>query len=351
MRLGIWTPLPHTIRPEPAMTAAAEALARPGSGGEDASYRFAVDLVRRAEDLGFDITLVAERFLGPDLEAWMLSAALAAETRRIEIMPAVHPGILTPQVVAKMAATLDRISAGRCALNLVNGWWKEEFDLYSNGAWIEKEDARYARMNEFIAVLKGLWSEDSFSYAGQFYRAERGRLPTKPWRRPCPPLYTGSRSPAAKDIVARHCDVWFVSVEPGYRRWEANLATIEADVADMRERAGAQGRSLGYGMSCHVICADSEARAHAEADALEEYGKTDRLAGVAAKALGPGLVGTPETIAARIRRYEAIGIDLLMLHFHPMRAGLDAFAAQVMAVIGAGSRRGLGRRELSREGL
>lgn len=352
MRWGIWTPLPHTIRPEPAMVEAEAALKRHGEGSEDASFRFALDLVRRAEALGFDLTLVAERFLGPDLEAWMLSAALAAHTCRIEIMPAVHPGILAPQVVAKMAATLDRISAGRCALNLVNGWWKEEFDLYSNGAWLDKEEARYARMDEFIVVLKGLWTEESFSHAGRFYRADHGSLPTKAWRRPHPPLYTGSRSPAAKDIVARHCDVWFVSVEPGYRNWETNVATIAADIEDMRERARACGRTIGYGMSCHVICADSETQAHAEADALEEYGKTDRLAAVAAKALGPGLVGTPEVIAERIRRYEAAGVDCLMLHFHPMRQGLETFAERVMPLFGAGRvPQHREQRETCREGL
>jgi FMNH2-dependent dimethyl sulfone monooxygenase len=352
MRWGIWTPLPHTIQPEPAMVEAEQALKRHGEGSEDASLRFALDLVRRAEDYGFDLTLVAERFLGPDLEAWMLSAALAAHTRRIEIMPAVHPGILAPQVVAKMAATLDRISAGRCALNLVNGWWKEEFDLYSNGAWIDKEETRYARMDEFIAVLKGLWTEDSYSHAGRFYRADRGSLPTKSWRRPHPPLYTGSRSPAAKDIVARQCDAWFVSVEPGYRNWEKNLATIAADISDMRARAGTYGRAIGYGMSCHVICADSEAQAHADADALEDYGRRDRVAAVAAKALGPGLVGTPEIIADRIRRYEAAGVDCLMLHFHPMMQGLETFAERVMPILGVGRRaHEPEQREMSREGI
>jgi FMNH2-dependent dimethyl sulfone monooxygenase len=338
MRMGIWAPLPHTIRPEPAMTQAVDALTKHGNGEEDASFRFALDIVRKAEDYGFETSLIAERFLGPDLEAWILSAALAEHTRRIEIMPAVHPGVLPPQVVAKMAVTLDRISAGRCALNLVNGWWKEEFDLYSNGAWLEKEDARYERMGEFIEVLKGLWSEETFSFAGKFYRAERGSLPTRSWRRPHPPLYTGSRAPAAKDIVARLCDVWFVSVQPGYRNWETNLATIAADIRDMRERCRAYGREIGYGMSCHVICADSETAARAQADALEEYGQKDRLASVASKALGPGLVGTPEVIAERISRYEEAGIGTLMLHFHPMGQGLETFAEKVMPLLRAPAR-------------
>jgi len=84
MRLGIWTPLPHTIRSEPAMEAGVHQVkARGGEGTPDKSFQFALDVVARAEALGFDITLIAERLLGPDLEAWMLAAALGARTRKI----------------------------------------------------------------------------------------------------------------------------------------------------------------------------------------------------------------------------------------------------------------------------
>jgi len=86
MRFGVWTPLPHTIRPEPRMQQAIAELSTPGSGeGLDASYRFALDVVREAESAGFDSTLIAQRYLGPDLDAWMLSSALAAHTTTIEI--------------------------------------------------------------------------------------------------------------------------------------------------------------------------------------------------------------------------------------------------------------------------
>ena len=82
MRLGIWTPLPHTIRAEPAMEAGVQQVRiRGADGASDKSFAFALDVVTRAEALGFDITLIAERLLGPDLEAWMLTAALAAQGR------------------------------------------------------------------------------------------------------------------------------------------------------------------------------------------------------------------------------------------------------------------------------
>src|SRR5262249_29162221 len=160
---GIWTPLPHTIRPEPAMERAIAQIKAGTSlaGRPDETFAFACEGVRRADALGFDTPLIAERLLGPDLSAWGLASALAIVTPRIELMVAVHPGMVTPQVVAKMAASLDRISGGRAALNIVNGWWMEEFDLFSNGNFIADAE-RYPRMGEYIEVIKGLWTDSDF---------------------------------------------------------------------------------------------------------------------------------------------------------------------------------------------
>jgi dimethylsulfone monooxygenase len=337
MRFGVWTPLPHTIRPEPVMDAAIAELLTPGGHGPDTSFRFAVDVVRKAEACGFETTLVAERFLGPDLEAWILGAALAAHTETIEIMPAVHPGIVTPQVVAKMGATLDRISGGRLALNIVNGWWKDEFNLFGNGTWLAREEERYRRMDEFLSVVRGLWTEDTFSLSGEFYHVEAGALPTKPISRPHPPIYTGSRSPTAKNIVARQCDAWFVAVQPGYRQYEQHLKDTVADIAEMEKLSRSYGRKVRYGISCHVVCDDSAAAAFQQADELEAYGQNNRLALIVSKALGAGLVGSPELIAERIRRYEDMGIECLMLHFHPMIEGIEMIAEKIMPLLGAGA--------------
>jgi len=86
-------------------------------------------------------------------------------------------------------------------------------------------------------------------------------------------------------------------------------------------------------MSCHVVCADSIDKAVELANQLEEHGKANRVAFIAARALGPGLVGTPELIADRIRRYEIAGVGTLMMHFHPMVEGMERFARQVMPLL------------------
>lgn len=336
MRFGIWTPLPNTVQPEPALDAAAEQLSTHGRAGEqDLALKFALDTLKRAEVLGFDLTLIAQRWLGNDPDCFMLAAALAASTTKMHIMPALHPGIIHPAVAAKMLATLDRISAGRFAVNIVSGWWRDEFNMFSNNAYLDDEQARFKRTDEYIRVLKGLWENPSFTYRGEFYQVEDAMLLNRPAQRPRPPIYAASRHDAGKDIVARECDVWFVPVGPGIDRYEENFAKIEREVDDMRRRAARHERELEFGISCHVMCAPTDQEAHERARALEAYGQQSRLALISAKALGAGLLGSPERIAERVERYDAIGVSTLMLHFHPMIEGLETFASEVMPLLPA----------------
>jgi dimethylsulfone monooxygenase len=349
MQFGIWTPLPHTIRPEPAMERAtaklkADAGAGAGEARMDGTFEFACEVVRRADELGFDTTLIAERFLGPDLEAWVLASALAVMTRRIELMVAVHPGMVTPQVVAKMGASLDRISGGRFAVNIVNGWWREEFDLFSNGTWISDAE-RYPRMGEFIQVMKGLWTDSDLNFDGAFYRAhvraaltgadgkvvipDAGDIIAKPAHLHCPPIYAASRSPEGKALIARHCDVWFAEYKPGYRNFESNIERMSADLRAMDTLAAQHGRRLRYAINPQVVCCDSQDQAEALADAAErDGGPRDRMV----NALGAGLVGT-EFLAQRLRRYAAIGIDCVMLRFTPMLHGVETFGTKVIPLL------------------
>ena len=331
MRYGIWAPLPHTIRPEPVITEALEELGTRGRGlPVDRSFQFVLSVVRRAEELGFDITLVAERFVAPDLEAWIAAAAIAAQTTKIEVMTAVHPGIVNPQVVAKMGASLDRLSGGRFAINVVPGRRIDEFQLFGNGAWLTSPEQHYRRMDEFIRVVKGLWTEDRVDLQGEFYQVEAGQLAIKTMRIPYPPIYAASGSDAGKEVVARECDTWFASLDPGLPAYKGNVRKVAADVEDIRRRSAAYGRTIGIGISTYVICRDTQEQAEAEAHALNAIPE----ANVAAKALGAGLVGTPERVAKRIRRYQDCGVDCLMLQFHPMMDGLETFAQKIMPLLG-----------------
>jgi len=351
MHFGIWTPLPHTIRPEPRMDRAlAEIKAVPNlAGARDGTFEHACDVVRRADELGFHTTLIAERYLGPDLSAWVLASALAMVTKRIELMVAVHPGMVSPQVVAKMASSLDRISGGRAALNIVNGWWMEEFELFSNGTWIGDAE-RYPRMGEYIAVIKGLWTDPDFNFDGAFYRAhvqaamqgadgkvvmpDPGDVVAKPSQLPHPPIYAASRAPDGKALIAQYGDVWFAEYKPGFRNFEANIARMAADVAAMRELAASHGRKLRFAINPQIIVADSQDEAERQAEDAERNAVArDRMV----NALGAGLVGTPQFVAERLRRYETIGIDTMMTRFTPMIDGVEKFGREVIPLVNAGA--------------
>jgi dimethylsulfone monooxygenase len=347
MQFGIWTPLPHTIRPEPRMDRAVADVKSTGNlyGRNDGTFEFACDVVRRADELGFDTTLIAERYLGPDLSAWVLASALAMVTKRIELMVAVHPGMVTPQVVAKMGSSLDRISGGRAALNIVNGWWMEEFDLFSNGTWIGDAE-RYPRMGEYIQVIKGLWTDSDFNFDGAFYRAHvraamtgadgkvvmptAGEIAARPVQSPHPPIYAASRSPGGKELIAQHCDVWFAEYKPGFRNFKSNIERMAADVRVMTNLAAQYGRKLRYAINPQVICCDTQEEAERLADDAERNaGPRDRMV----NALGAGLVGTPELLAERLRRYEEIGIDTMMTRFTPMLDGVEIFGSKVIPLL------------------
>ena len=346
MLYGIWTPLPHTIRSEPRMERSVADLKAGGSVAEgDDAFQFAVDVVGTAEQYGFGTTLIAQRYLGPDLEAWTLASALAALTSRIELMIAVHPGMITPQVVAKMGASLDRISGGRFAINLVNGWWQEEFELFSNGNWADDPDQKFTRMREYLEVIKGFWTTGDLDYRGRYYRADiksalkganarvavpdAGEIIARPATPRTPRIYAASRSAPGKRVIAELGDVWFAEYKPGYRNFQDNLALVRRDVQHMTELAAGFGRKLGYGLNPQVVLASTMEQANAIADAVENPANRDRISNT----LGAGLVGTPHVVAERIRGYQDAGITCMMLRFTPMLAGLEEFGRTVMPLL------------------
>jgi FMNH2-dependent dimethyl sulfone monooxygenase len=340
MRLGIWCPAPLSIRPDPLVQPAFDALTKHG-GGVDLNFLYAADVLKRAEELGFELTLIAQRFFGPDLDSWMLASALAAQTKSIEIMAAAHPGIIDPRVVAKHAASIDRISGGRFCVNIVNGSRPQEFEVF--GKLLASGEARYRRMHEFIQVMKGMWLHDDFKFKGEFYSVDYGTVPTKSVRSPHPPIYAASRVDEGMNVVAQECDAWFVNANRDYRQYDQTLTRIETEMGLMQQRCGELGRKMQYGLSACVLMADTDEDAIAIADGYMAQLARDPSINSASSAVGANLIGSPKTVLERIRRYESLGIDLLLLQFYPMRQGLDEFASKVLPELAKGSGRKAGR--------
>src|SRR5713101_4281894 len=147
----------------------------------ETSWEYVSRLARRSEEIGFDLTLIAELNLNdikgvdaPSLDAWSTAAGLAAVTRKLELMVAVRPTFHLPALLAKQAANIDNLCGGRLSLNVVSSWWADEATKY--GVEFEQHDNRYARTAEWLEVVDRLWREDHFSFTGKYYRVEGGTL-------------------------------------------------------------------------------------------------------------------------------------------------------------------------------
>lgn len=330
MKFGIWAPQPHVSLEDEQIIKVIHQL-ETVNAGPCASYELIRDTLIKAEQCGFTSSLIAERWLGPDLEAWILASALAVETEKLELIVAVHPGIITPQAVAKMSLSLDRISGGRAAINIVNGWWEQEFNLFSNGAWLENRAERFDRMEEFIQTLKGIWSGGQ-QFNGEYYQLQNEKITMKTAKQTLPRIYAASQSPRGKQIIASTSNVWFLAYEGGVENADKNMQLLKQEIVEMQ--AIDTEKNLEYAISAFVICEDSYEEAIAKAKQLEHYAEVHGgVAKVAVQSLGAGLVGTPQMIADKIHEYEEIGIDQLMLRFNPTVAGLERFAKKIMPLM------------------
>ena len=176
----------------------------------EASWEYNSRLARRSEEIGYDLTLVAELNLNdikgaeaPSLDAWSTAAALAAVTKKLELMVAVRPTFHQPALLAKQAANIDHIGGGgRLSLNVVSSWWADEAKKY--GVHFEQHDDRYARTTEWLEIVERLWQQDHFSFSGKHYSVDDAVMQPKPITRPRPVIYAGGESEAAHGSARSH---------------------------------------------------------------------------------------------------------------------------------------------------
>jgi dimethylsulfone monooxygenase len=327
--------------------------------GMEASWAYVKRLAQRSEEIGFDVTLIAELNLNDikgveanSLDAWSTAAALAAVTQRIELMVAVRPTFHLPALLAKQAANIDQISGGRLTLNVVSSWWADEARKY--GVSFEQHDDRYARTSEWLDVLDGAWSRDHFSYSGKYYRVEDNVLEPKPVSKPRPCLYAGGESAAAKDLIAEKCDAYLMHGDPPER--------VREKIADLRGRRArhADLAPMKFGVAGYAIVRETEREAQDEVRRITDVKQSAAgyanyqqwLAGtqleqqvsledysVSNRGLRSGLVGTAEQVAERVAAFEAAGVDLVLLQFSPQLEEMERFADTVIGRRSAASAR------------
>ena len=316
----------------------------------ETSWDYVSRLARRSEEIGYDLTLIAELNLNdikgvdaPSLDAWSTAAALAAVTSKLELMVAVRPTFHNPALLAKQAANIDHIGKGsRLSLNVVSSWWADEARKY--GVEFEQHDDRYARTTEWLKVVDQMWREDHFSFEGKYYKVEDAVMQPKPVTRPRPMIYAGGESEAAKQMIAAQCDAYVMHGD--------DPARVKQKIADMGSRRDQLGLPpMRFGVAGYTIVRETEAAARKELERITDLKRSASgyenfqqwLAGtqldqalaledysVSNRGLRSGLVGTPESVAERVAAFEAAGVDLLLLQCSPQYEEMERFAAAVI---------------------
>jgi FMNH2-dependent dimethyl sulfone monooxygenase len=323
----------------------------------DWTFDYNAQLAQTAEQVGFDYALAQARFIASygaeyQLEALTTVAALAPVTERLKLIAAVHPGLWHPGVVAKMGATIDFISKGRFALNVVSGWFKGEFTIYGE-PWLD-HDERYRRSEEFIRVLKGMWTEDEFHFKGDFYRINGGWVKPKPINQnPHPEIFQGGNSKAARRMAARVSDWYFMNGN--------TIEGVREQIQEVSALAREEGRKLKFGLNAFIIVRDTEKEAHdvlreiiaqADKEAVEGFGEAVKQAGSSTRekvgmwansnfedlvqyndGFRSGLIGTADQVADRIRQFYEVGVDLILGGFLHYSDDLPAFGRTVIPLV------------------
>ncbi|MCL6445603.1 MAG: FMNH2-dependent alkanesulfonate monooxygenase [Alicyclobacillus sp.] len=312
-------------------------------GARAVNHAYCRQIAQAADEVGFSGVLLPT---GKSCEdAWIVASTIAPFTKSLKFLVAVRPGLMSPTLAARMAATLDRFSDGRLLINVVTGG--DPVENAGDGLFLP-HDERYALTDEFLTVWRRLLSQEGkVDYAGERLRIEGGEVLYPPVQKPYPPLYFGGSSPAAMQVAARHVDV--------YLTWGEPPSQVEEKIAKVRKLAEEQGRKVRFGIRLHVIVRETATAAWQAADELIRYLDDETIAaaqqifarmdsvgqqrmsqlhkgdrshleispnlwagvGLVRGGAGTALVGDPETVAARIREYQQLGIETFILSGYP----------------------------------
>ena len=324
-------------------------------GGREVDLSYLTQIAQAADRLGYYGVLLPTGRSCED--SWVVASALAPLTQRLKFLVAVRPGLQSPSVAARMAATLDRISGGRLLINVVTGG--DPVENKGDGIFTP-HDERYELTAEFLTVWKALLTGETVNFEGRHIRIDDGRVFYPPVQAPHPPLYFGGSSAAGISVAADLVDT--------YLTWGEPPADVAGKLNNVAQVAAARGRALNYGIRLHVIVRETNEEAWEAARGLISFvddkaiaaaqksfarmdsegqrrmaalhgGKRDRLeispnlwagVGLVRGGAGTALVGDPETVAERMREYMRLGIGTFILSGYPHLEEAYRFAELVL---------------------
>ncbi|MER0045189.1 FMNH2-dependent alkanesulfonate monooxygenase [Pectobacterium odoriferum] len=311
-------------------------------GARHVDYGYLQQVAQAAERQGFGGVLLPTGRSCED--SWLVAASLIPVTQRLKFLVALRPGVISPTIAARQAATLDRLSNGRALFNLVTGGDPEE--LAAEGLFLSHEE-RYEASAEFTHIWRKLLEGETVDFSGKHIQVKDAKLLYPPVQQPRPPLYFGGSSEAAQNLAAEQVDL--------YLTWGEPPEQVKEKLAEVRAKAAAQGREVRFGIRLHVIVRETTEEAWQAAERLISHldektiadaqaalarfdsvgqqrmaalhgGKKDKLEispnlwagiGLVRGGAGTALVGDGPTVAERIQEYADLGIDTFILSGYP----------------------------------
>ena len=307
-------------------------------------------IIKTADKLGYTNVLCPSSYqVGQDTLTFV--SAMAPLTNQINFLAAIRCGEIHPPMLARSLSTLDHILKGRLTVNIISS------DLPGNKL---ESSIRYSRSREVINILKQCWNDDEINFRGEFYNLNLPTDPVKPFQKGGPLLYFGGYSPDGVDLCAEHCDV--------YLMWPDTEDKISTLISNMKAKALGYNRTVQFGLRVHVIVRETEAEARKYASKLisnldynlgndirdraqdskslgvsmqsELRSKSDKDfyvesnlwtgIGLARSGCGAAIVGDPDQVYNKLKRYMNLGIRSFILSGYPHHNECELFAKYVL---------------------
>lgn len=311
-------------------------------GGRAMTYPYLRQIAQAIDNLGYTGALLPTGHSCED--AWVVASFLASVTERMRFLVAVRPGLSSPRMAARMAATFDRMSNGRLLINVVTGG--DPVELAGDGVHLDHQ-ARYELTDEFLRIWRAISSGEELDFSGEYFQVKGSKLMFPPLQQPHPPLYFGGSSAIAKQIAAKHVDL--------YLTWGEPPAQVAEKIEEVRTLAAENGRTLRFGIRLHLIVRETQSAAWDAANELIKYLDDDTIAsaqkvlarqdsegqrcmsqlhngsrasleispnlwagvGLVRGGAGTALVGDPEIVASRMLEYAELRIDTFICSGYP----------------------------------
>lgn len=311
-------------------------------GTRPVNYSYCKQIAQAADTLGYSGVLLPT---GKSCEdAWIAASMLAPVTEKLKFLVAVRPGLTSPTLSARMAATFDRFSKGRLLVNVVAGG--DPVELAGDGLFLN-HDERYELTDEFLSIWREALTGSDVDFDGRYLNVKGGEVLYPPLQKPYPPLYFGGSSPAAMEVASNHVDV--------YLTWGEHPEKVKEKIETMKRKAAKKGRTLRFGIRLHVIVRKTEEEAWKAAEELIEHVDEDTIqaaqrafsrmdsegqkrmsalhkgdrsslevspnlwagVGLVRGGAGTALVGDADTVAERMKEYADLGIETFILSGYP----------------------------------